>query len=190
TTSPTGRHAEPATWSRQGSWTRRARRRSLRKPQPVPDFPRRKRAEPPGVAFAQPEAFMAEPLRNIAAEFVDRALEVKPELVIQGGNLPASVEALRDLLASSGTLFERGVPVRLVATSNKGPPSVVTLSKNNVVIEAHRLCQPVKLKSQDEKVEITLPDRVAQMYLDSGEWQLQPLTGISMSPLLSNDGNL
>ena len=47
------------------------------------------------------------------------------------------------------------------------------LTKHNVVIEAHRLCQPVKVNSDGEHVPVTLPDRVAQMYLDmSGEWEL------------------
>ena len=46
-----------------------------------------------------------------AAEIVDLALQ-KPELVIHGGSLPATAEALRDLLAASGKLFDRGLPVR------------------------------------------------------------------------------
>ena len=34
---------------------------------------------------------------------------------------------------------------------------------------------------------MTLPDRVAQMYLDmSGEWHLPPLGGVSTAPLLSS----
>jgi hypothetical protein len=38
---------------------------------------------------------------------------------------------------------------------------------------------------------VTLPDRVAQMYLDmSGEWALPPLAGISTAPLLSADGSI
>ena len=38
---------------------------------------------------------------------------------------------------------------------------------------------------------MTLPDRVAQMYLDMhGEWGLPPLAGISTAPLLSADGSV
>jgi hypothetical protein len=39
------------------------------------------------------------------AEIVDLAVQPKPELVIHAGNLPATAEALRDLLAASGKLF-------------------------------------------------------------------------------------
>ena len=65
------------------------------------------------------------------------------------------------------------------------------LTKYNVVMETHRLCQPMKVKSDGEHVPQTLPDRVAQMYLDmSGEWDLPPLAGVSTAPLLSEDGSV
>ena len=126
-----------------------------------------------------------------AAEIVDLALKPKPELVIHAGNLPATAEALRDLLAASGKLFDRGLPVRVIRSADGGPPSAISLTKHNVVIEAHRLCQPVKVGSDGGHVAVTLPDRVAQMYLDmAGEWDLPALAGISTAPLLSVDGNV
>jgi hypothetical protein len=126
-----------------------------------------------------------------AAEIVDLALKPKPELVIHAGNLPATAEALRNLLAASGKLFDRGLPVRVIRPADGGPPSAMALTKHNVVIEAHRLCQPVKVNSKGEHVPETLPDRVAQMYLDmSGEWDLPPLAGVSTAPLLSVDGSV
>jgi hypothetical protein len=132
---------------------------------------------------------MHEALRT-PSEIVDLALKPKPQLVIHGGNLPATVEALRDLLASSERLFDRGVPVRFVRSSDGGPHSAIPLTRNNVVIETHRVCQPLKVNAKGDLVEVTLSDRVAQMYLDMvGEWNLQPLVGISMSPLLGSDGS-
>ncbi|MGA8698465.1 MAG: hypothetical protein WB689_32455 [Xanthobacteraceae bacterium] len=126
-----------------------------------------------------------------AVEIVDLALNSKPELVIHAGNLPATAEALRDLLAASRKLFDRGLPVRVIRPADGGPPSAMPLTKHNVVIEAHRLCQPVKLGSAGEHIPVTLPDRVAQMYLDmSGEWELPPLAGVSTSPLLSANGSV
>jgi hypothetical protein len=125
-----------------------------------------------------------------AAEIVDLALQ-KPELVIHGGNLPATAEALRDLLAASGRLFDRGLPVRIVRPADGGPPSAMPLTKHNVVIEAHRLCQPMKVNSKGEYVRVTLLDRVALMYLDmSCEWALPPLAGVTTAPLLSGDGGV
>jgi hypothetical protein len=126
-----------------------------------------------------------------AAEIVDLTLKVKPELIVYLGDLPATAEALRDLLAASGKLFDRGLPVRVIRPADGSLPSAVRLTKHNVVIEAHRLCQPVKVDEDGEYIPITLLDRVAQMYLDMcGEWDLPPLTGVSTSPLLSTDGSV
>jgi hypothetical protein len=112
----------------------------------------------------------------------------KPELMVQSADLPATVRELGALLSQSDKLFERGVPVRIV-NNYVALPWAVPLTKNNVVIEAHRVCQPTKLEKTGELVPVTLPDRVAQMYLDSvGEWDLRSLSGISLAPLLSGDG--
>jgi tripartite-type tricarboxylate transporter receptor subunit TctC len=117
-----------------------------------------------------------------------RALRPKPELVVHAGDLPATAEAVRDLLADSGKFFDRGVPVRLDRQADGSPPKAIALTKNTVVIETHRLVQPVKFV-RGTKVEVTLPDRVAQMYLDmGGEYGLPPLAGISTAPVLSRDG--
>lgn len=124
------------------------------------------------------------------AEIVDLALTAKPELMVVGSDIPSTVHALRDLLAASDKMFDRGVPVRFVRTSD-GSPAAIPLTKNNVIIAAHRLCRPMKANVGAEPVPITLPDRVAQMYLDMvGDWDLKPLSGFSMSPILSADGSL
>ena len=113
----------------------------------------------------------------------------KPELIIHAGNLPATAEALRDVFAASGKFFDRGMPVRVMRNEHEGAPSAMPLTKSRVIIEAHHLCQPVKLDGDGQYIPATLPDRVAQMYLDMiGEWHLQPLAGFSTSPLLSDDG--
>jgi hypothetical protein len=120
-------------------------------------------------------------------DFVDP----KPDLIVHGSNLPATAEALRDLLAASGKFFDRGVPVRIVKPPDGGPPSAKRLTKHSVVVEAHRLCQPVGFDSKGTWKPITLPDRVAGMYLDmADEWDLPPLAGVGTTPLLSADGNV
>jgi hypothetical protein len=126
-----------------------------------------------------------------AAEIFDLAHKHKPELVTHAGNLPATAEELRDSLAASGKLFDRGLPVRVVRPADGGPPSAVPLTKHNVIVEAHGLCQPMKVGANGEHVPVTLPDRLAQMYLGmAGEWNLPPLVGISTAPLLSPDGSV
>ena len=92
---------------------------------------------------------------------------------------------------TSGKLFDRGLPVRVITPADGGPPSAIPLTKSNVVMQTHRLCQPMKVKSDGEHVPQTLPDRLAQMYLEmSGEWGLPPLAGVSTAPLLSKDGSV
>jgi hypothetical protein len=114
----------------------------------------------------------------------------KPDLIVDTGDLPATAREVRDLLAQSGCLFDRGVPVKTVPSPDGGPPTAIRLTSHRVVIEAHRLCRPVKSVC-DELVPVTLPDRVARMYLEmDGEWGLQPLAGISTAPLLSSDGSV
>jgi hypothetical protein len=66
----------------------------------------------------------------------------------------------------------------------------IPLTANNVVIEAHDLCQPIKINHQGELVAVTLPDRVARMYLDMGDWNLRPLAGITTAPVLAADGSI
>jgi hypothetical protein len=83
------------------------------------------------------------------------------------------------------------MPVRIVKPADGSLPSATPLTKHNVVIEAHRFCQPVKIDPKRGLIEVTLPDRVAQMYLDMiGEWKLPSLTGVSTAPLLSADGGI
>jgi hypothetical protein len=123
--------------------------------------------------------------------FVDRALSPKPDLIVPASDLPATAEALRDLFAASGKFFDRGMPVRIIEPADGSLPSATRLTKHNVVIETHRLCQPVKFDADGTRKPITLLDRVAGMYLNmAGEWKLPPLAGISPAPLLSEDGSV
>jgi hypothetical protein len=67
----------------------------------------------------------------------------------------------------------------------------VPLTLNTVVMAAHELCRPVRRAGDGTLVPMTLPERVARMYLDmQGEWNLRPLAGISTAPLLAPDGSI
>ena len=124
-----------------------------------------------------------------ALEFVAEALTERPELIVHGGDLPATARALRGVLAASGCLYDRGIPVKVVRYAGGGPPLAVRLTVNSVVVETHRLCRPVKLNKEGERAEVTLPDRAARMYLDmAGDWGLPSLAGITTAPLLASDG--
>jgi hypothetical protein len=127
--------------------------------------------------------------RTCGEELVFAAGE-KPDLIVDSGDLPAVARDLRDLLAESGRLFDRGVPVKVVQPADGGPPIAERLTVNRVVVEAHNVCRPVKPQG-DVLVPVTLPNRLARMYLDlSGEWALPPLAGISTAPVLALDGTV
>jgi hypothetical protein len=149
-------------------------------------------ATPAGLPRVEAERTAHSGIRTTdVVNLVDRALAPKPDLIVHASNPPATAEALRDLLAASGKLFDRGMPVRIIQPADGGPPSAARLTKHNVVFEAHRLCQPVRLDPKGDRQAITLSERLAQMYLDmTGEWDLPPLAGVSTAPLLSADGSV
>jgi putative DNA primase/helicase len=125
---------------------------------------------------------------NTAKKIVDRAL--LPELLIDVGDLPASVDKLRDFIAASGRFYDRDGPVEVVFDAS-GAPVINKLTKNNVVYIAHELCRPVKSRDDRKLKPVTLPERMAQMYLDlRGKWNLPVLSGISTAPLLKENGGI
>jgi hypothetical protein len=73
--------------------------------------------------------------------FLDDA--VKPELEIEESNLPAAAEALGDLFAKTGLLFDRKGPVKIVATGDDEAVEAVRLTEHAVVNEAHKVCRPI-----------------------------------------------
>jgi hypothetical protein len=125
-----------------------------------------------------------------ASDVVDDALNPKPDLVIHSGDLPATADALRDLLARADYLFDRGIPVRIAIPPDGSPPAAHPLTTHGVTRETHRLCRPVRIDGGERKP-VTLPERVALIYLDmKGEWKLRPLAGVTTAPLLTAEGEI
>jgi hypothetical protein len=114
-----------------------------------------------------------------------------PILVVQDSDLPATAHRLRDLFAESGHLFERGMVVRVGQPSAGGLPSIQRLSAHAVVMEAHAISRPVKKQPDGSAMPVTLPERLANLYLSmSGEWNLPPLDGVAAGPVLSDGGEI
>jgi hypothetical protein len=114
----------------------------------------------------------------------------KPQLIVHGGDLPATAYALRDLFIESSILFDRGrVLSRLIADA-EGAMYCQKLTVSNIVMAAHELCQPVKFDREGNLVPVTLPDAVARMYLEMSEWRLRPLAGITTAPIMRADGSV
>jgi hypothetical protein len=120
------------------------------------------------------------------------APDSRPDLLVDSGDLPATTRALRDRIAETRGFLDNGnCPVYIVKRAETGMPIAKEANKHRVVLEAHRVCRPVRRNERREIVETTLPERVAELYLAmAGEWNLPPFNGISCAPLLTNDGGI
>jgi hypothetical protein len=150
---------------------------------------------------AHPDAYIETRVRDlgtlipwVVARQATEEVERKPELRVRGGDLPEVAREIGRMLARTGRIFVRDVPAKVVLGASGEAPTAVALSANGVVIETHRLAQPVTWKAgrKDETgewVATTLPERVAALYLDMrDEWNLPALDGIATAPLLAEDG--
>jgi hypothetical protein len=116
-------------------------------------------------------------------------VEVKPALFINSADLPATARELRGLFIADGGLYERGrVPVEIVRDAD-GDLFTQIMKTNNVIDRAHDLCQPVQHR-KNGPVNVTLPDKVANLWLDKHDYGLRPLAGITTSPILRADGSI
>lgn len=118
----------------------------------------------------------------------------RTDLYVNPADLPDTAAELAGLLAMRPMLFDRGVPVRLAMDSQRGGLVASPLDLAGVVNECHAVARPwTHSKARDGELvrrDVTLPDRVARLYLDRrGAWQLRPLDGIASAPLLAEDGS-
>lgn len=118
----------------------------------------------------------------------------RARLLIIRSDLPRSARELAEMLAGTGLYFDRGGPVRLVRDAQDGGMVARPLSRESVVHAAHGVAQPYEVRTTrrgSEDVDITLPDRVAALYLDmNGRWGLLPLHGIAYAPVVSAGGGM
>lgn len=113
---------------------------------------------------------------------------------IDEANLPETAARLAAVLPELRFLFDRGHPIRLTRDRAQDSFVIEPLTRESVVNVAHRLVQPYKLVRRGDQTEpqnITLPERVAALYLNEREnWNLPPLDGITSAPLLHADGTV
>jgi hypothetical protein len=120
-----------------------------------------------------------------------RYSQVLPELVIDNANLPETVKQLRSIMAGAENIYDRGrVPVLMLRAAEDGALFTKEIVWENVVMLAHEHCRPVGFNPDGTRKDVTLPKRVAQMYLALGEWGLQPLAGITAVPVMNPDGSI
>ncbi len=118
------------------------------------------------------------------------AASALPPLYIQAANFPAAADALAKRLAKTGSVFYRGKKAVMVVAGSDGP-SVVDLSHLGVVIEAHKICQPIMGTASIPAAQkaVTLPDKIARMTLADTNC-LPELKGICHGLFLEADGSI
>jgi hypothetical protein len=120
----------------------------------------------------------------------------RADLFIDAADLPDTAATLAAMLANVPHLFDRGGPARIARDRTRGCAIVETLTISGVVNEAHRIARPWqwarnRRTGKTERRDITLPERVAKLYLDHRDgWGLRPLDGITSAPLLHDDGTI
>jgi hypothetical protein len=155
------------------------------------------------VPVGELDALRAEALRaRLLAEEPERDTPEPPadprgraDLLVNGADLPDTAAELAAMLATVPHLFDRGGPARIARDRTRDGFVVEALNVNGVVNEAHRIARPWLLaKNRDgamERRDVTLPERVAKLYLDHRDgWALRPLDGITSAPLLHHDGTV
>jgi hypothetical protein len=119
----------------------------------------------------------------------------RADLLVNGADLPDTATELAGMLAAQPHLFDRGGPARIARDRTRGAHVVEPLTIHSVVTEAHRIARPwrwvAKRDGTTERADITLPERVARLYLDHRDgWNLRPLDGITSAPLLHDGGSI
>jgi hypothetical protein len=112
----------------------------------------------------------------------------KPDLVVHPDDLTETARELALIMATSGHLYNRSGPVKVITQPGSALPEIRPLSVDRIVVEAHELARPVKVQSTPKPT--TLPDRVAKLYLALDDWGLPQLKGITTAPLLLPDGSM
>jgi hypothetical protein len=131
---------------------------------------------------------------EVAISDVGHEPELKPRLLVEVESPEQTVAALRDILAETDAMFERGVPVRLAFDQLKAGVIIEQMTPDMVIYQTHMVCRPYKTKKLPDgtviDVNVCLPFSIARMYLGWRGWRLRPLNGIASSPLLMNDGTI
>ncbi len=129
-----------------------------------------------------------------SADIVATVLGEPPRLRVDNTDPAATVDRVRDLLATTGHFYDRGVPVSIANDTQLGGMAAHAVTPETVVREVHRRARPVEerwVKDALKEVPVRLDRAIGVSYLDmKGEWDLPPLNGITSAPLLRDDGTI
>lgn len=130
------------------------------------------------------------------ASIIEAAAEApsgaKPRLLVEDADPDRTIDALTEILANTGGLYERGVAVRL-SQDQSGAWTAHELTPNVLVMMTHKVCRPTRRKPNKDggfqEVSARLPLNVAKAYCElHGERRLRTLYGIASAPLLRAGG--
>ena len=118
----------------------------------------------------------------------------RPGLRVDAASPDLTVAALRDLLAATGDVYDRGGPASVIQDRLRDGAVIHPLSADNLKLLAHQRARPyiVKIKEDGTAVEkrIQLPFNICKMFLEwKGAWGLPQLNGVSSTPILREDGS-
>ena len=85
----------------------------------------------------------------------------KPRLLVENCSPDRTVEALQDILAESGALYDRGVPVQLAFDAIEGLSVAHALTPDALVLTTHGAWCPYVQKTQRDRAELLLSRLVA-----------------------------
>ena len=153
--------------------------------------------EPSDGTISLAEARRRRKAEKRAGTGADPDQEIGPnDIIVHPGDLPKTARDVRDRLAKLPELFERsGAPVRVYSDADDRL-AMITLTEFDIVNVIHanfrvRQWRVPKDGSDGKLVPVTLPQRVARLYLAMvGYFELRPLRGITEAPLLSDDGSI
>ena len=115
----------------------------------------------------------------------------KPRLRVDRANPHLTVQAAQERLSSSGLLFDRGTPVRVVKDELAKGWVAQVITPPNLVRLIHKVSRPYRIDKHGNEVDCAFPQPMAVMYLEAkGEWNLPVLNGITTSPHLRKDGTI
>jgi len=118
----------------------------------------------------------------------------KPDLIVHAAERSATARALAHLFANESPprIFFRidGTPVFVVRIPNAGA-EMKALTRDHLINFAHDRCQPIK-KTEQGRVEVSLPDRVAELTLAilTSDGLLPTIVGTTTGPILRPNGDV
>jgi hypothetical protein len=116
----------------------------------------------------------------------------KPELQIHNADFSETARALARVLARevNNLFLFNSDPVLIVREDEQ--PVIREFGRTRIIREAHKRVTPWKFNRENERIEVTLPDNVADLVYDflADEMPVSVLLGFTSAPIAHDDGSI